>query len=72
MWGLTYVDAYADGVKTRYSFRYIPHLVIADGNGKQLEAIEAQELLSLFQNKTMVADVTERARAWLKKDDAGS
>lgn len=59
-------------MSNRYSFRYIPHLVIADGDGTQLEAIEAQKLLALHQKKTMVTDVTQWAREWLKKDDAGS
>ena len=48
----------------KYSFSYIPHLVIADGAGKQLHAFEAKSVIEAFKAKKLVSTVMDKAKSF--------
>jgi len=49
---------------SKYDFRYIPHLVIADGDGKQLYAFEATTVISAHKAGNLASTVVTKAKSF--------
>ena len=64
--GIIYRKGDLRGEAAKYKFRYIPHIVIADADGRQLKALEARALMSAHKEGRLADMVISEAKKFAK------
>lgn len=49
----------------RYQFSYIPHIVIADGDGNKLYDFDAKKVIAAHKDKKLAEKVLKKAKSFL-------